>query len=559
MDIMRLNFSHGQYEEQGARVANLAALLDSRRAASPSAASYHPSWPCGSPPPVAVTDALCAVAIDTKGPEIRTGHIKGGAKLDLASGSPFELRSGSAHREAGDASGVWVDYPLEAALLPGDLVYIDDGQICLRAESASPGVLRCTVVHGGRLGDKKGINVPGRPVDLPAFTAYDQAVLAWGVSRGVDLVFASFTRSAEDVTAMRAFLASCGPGGDRVQVIAKIESTQGVANFDEILAAADGIMVARGDLAIEIPLEDVPVVQKSLIARCNAAGKPVIVATQMMESMEKRPRPTRAEAADVANAVLDGADGVMTSGETTNGDHPELVVATMARIAARAELALVTGELAPSASADHHAVAYAPGSRRAQLALAAATAAAAPEVEEEDDDDDEEEEEEVEWGGAGQQQRRQQRQKSRLQQPPLLVVPAVTGSFAAEVGRHRGPARLLAPTFDPRVANRLLLRSGLQPLLVTRPGGEAYSAGEVAALLEAHGKPAVEEALARLAVAYAGERGWTIGHSSAVAAVASGCGDAPSILLLPVGAAAAAGGGARGPAGSAGGKPVRRR
>lgn len=274
-----------------------------------------------------------AIILDTKGPEIRTGDFNVD-KVELKEGSKFTIYC----REEilGDESKCYVTYDnLCEDVKPGDSILIDDGLVGLKVESVEGNKINCVVTNSGVVSNHKGINVPGVSIKLPSLTEKDISDLKFGVEQGVDMIAASFVRTAEDVLTIRETLNRFG--GEDVLIFSKIENREGVDNIDRIIKFSDGIMVARGDLGVEIPTEEVPIVQKMIIEKCNVAGKPVITATQMLDSMIRNPRPTRAEASDVANAILDGTDAIMLSGETANGKYPIEAVNTMARIAEKTE------------------------------------------------------------------------------------------------------------------------------------------------------------------------------------------------------------------------------
>ena len=275
-----------------------------------------------------------AILVDTRGPEVRIKTFAEG-EIELQEGEKFTLTTEDIE---GDSRKVSINYRnLPGDVHPGDRILIDDGLIELRVEKVFPGEIETVVIHGGKLSSRKSINLPGATLNIPFLSPDDKRDIEFAFEQNVDFIAASFVRSAEDIISIRRLAEE-----NRViiKIIAKIENYKGVENFKEILKAADGIMIARGDLGVEIPAEDVPLVQKSIIAACNHAGKPVITATQMLDSMIRNPRPTRAEASDVANAIFDGTDAVMLSGETAQGAFPVEAVETMARIALRTERAL---------------------------------------------------------------------------------------------------------------------------------------------------------------------------------------------------------------------------
>ena len=314
MNVMRLNFSHGDYEEHGRRISNLREVM-------------------------AETGMRAAILLDTKGPEIRTIKLEGGNDVSLVAGQEFTFTTD--RTVIGNNKIVAVTYEgLTSDLKAGDTVLVDDGLIAMEVKEVSGKEVKCIVKNNGDLGENKGINLPGVSVNLPALAEKDINDLKFGCEQGIDFVAASFIRKAEDVLAVRKVL--CENGGENVKIISKIENQEGLNNFDSILEVTDGVMVARGDLGVEIPVEEVPFAQKMMIEKCNEAGKPVITATQMLDSMIKNPRPTRAEANDVANAIIDGTDAVMLSGETAKGKYPVEAVKVMARIAEKTDPLIYT-------------------------------------------------------------------------------------------------------------------------------------------------------------------------------------------------------------------------
>lgn len=332
MDIMRLNFSHGSYVDKIQCIKNLHTALESFR-------GEQIDWDDGA------LENYCAIAADTKGPEIRTGCFKNATTVELEAGQELLLSTDVSLFNEGNNHKIYVDYDSLVDEVPvGSVIYVDDGLIGLDVIGANveTGELITRVQNSGVLGQQKGCNIPGVSLSMPALTSQDEEDLAFAASQGVDIVFASFIRRASDIEDVRAAL---GYEGRNIHIIAKIESVEGVDNFDSILEVCDGVMVARGDLGIEIPPEKVFLAQKMMISKCNVAGKPVICATQMLESMVHNPRATRAECSDVANAVLDGADCVMLSGETAKGKYPMEAVRTMSLIVKEAESAIEYREL----------------------------------------------------------------------------------------------------------------------------------------------------------------------------------------------------------------------
>ena len=293
MDVARFNFSHGDHEEQKSRMDLLKELRQE-------------------------LNTNTAILLDTKGPEIRTGGLKGGKRIMLKAGEQFTLTT---EEIEGDESKVSITYEgLVQDVDAGRVILIDDGLIELKVVGKSEKEIFCEVINGGELGERKGVNVPNVAVRLPAITEKDKDDIRFGVEQGIDFIAASFVRNAECVLEIKAYLKELG--APYVPIIAKVENAEGIKNIDEIIRAADGVMVARGDLGVEIPAEEVPYLQKMIIQKCNMNFKTVITATQMLDSMMRNPRPTRAEVTDVANAVYDGTDAVMLSGETAQGKYP---------------------------------------------------------------------------------------------------------------------------------------------------------------------------------------------------------------------------------------------
>ncbi len=396
MRVARLNFSHGSPAEHAARIARVRAAASAEGVA-------------------------VAVLQDLQGPRLRVGAVVAGTVL--TAGQDFVL---DARRGPGDATGAGLAHArrISAAVRAGDRVLVDDGRLELVVRDVSPGVLRCVVRAGGPLGARKGVNLPDSAVELPALTDKDRADVRFGLAHGVDYIALSFVASAGHVRVLQDFIRRAG--GD-APVVAKIERPEALAELAAIVGRADGVMVARGDLALEIGPERVPMAQKAIIRAANGAGIPVVTATQMLESMVYAPKPTRAETSDVANAIFDGTDAVMLSAETAVGAYPVASVAAMAAVAREAEAALPYGNLGA-----HDAV-------RAGAAVTQAISAAAVEI-------------------------------ARRLGVAAILAGTTTGSTARAVARQRPEMPLVGVTPSAETYRRLALVWGVQPVVVALAG-----------------------------------------------------------------------------------------
>ena len=307
MNVARLNFSHGTHEEHRKTIETFRRVRDEQ-------------------------DRPAAILLDTKGPEIRLGDFENGSEI-LEEGDEFTLTSEECPGTKERVSTTYKALPSQVSL--GTSILIDDGRVRLRVAGTTEDEVRCIVVNGGKISNRKGVNIPNQSLDLEYISEADRQDILFGIEMDVDYVAASFVRSGADVKVLRSLLNE--NGGDRIKIISKIENTEGIENFKEILALSDGIMIARGDMGVEVDFEKLPGIQKKFIKECCKAGKTVITATQMLESMTHSPAPTRAEITDVANAVFDGTSAVMLSGESAAGDYPVETVKAMAKIVSQAE------------------------------------------------------------------------------------------------------------------------------------------------------------------------------------------------------------------------------
>ncbi len=392
MDVARLNFSHGTHEDHRKMIATVreAARLERK---------------------------IVGIMLDIKGPKIRTGLIENDG-VELNDGDRIILTTDEI---VGTKERISISYDgLPEDVRVGSIIRIDDGLIGMRVEKVENREIHCIVTNGGALKNRKGINAPGVRLRLPGVTDKDIEDILFGIEQGVDIIAASFVRKASDVLEIRKLLEDHHIQCD---IISKIEAQEGLDLIDEIIAVSDGLMVARGDLGVEIPTEEVPIAQKLLIERCNKAGKVVITATQMLDSMQRNPRPTRAEATDVANAIFDGTDAIMLSGETAAGRYPVEAVTTMAQIALRAERALETHEVMGRHRNDVQ--------RTQTDAISNAVRSVAQEL------------------GAG-----------------AIVTSTESGFTARMVSKHRPQSLIIAVTPHAAVARRLTLCWGVYPVLV---------------------------------------------------------------------------------------------
>lgn len=402
VSVARLNLSHGSHEEHAARIARVREAA--RRCELP-----------------------VAVMLDTRGPEVRTTPL-GGPPVELVPGEGFQIHVDGRRTTSVGTSVSHVRLPEEVE--PGALVLVDDGRIELRVLEVGGEGVRCEVVRGGELGGRKGVHVMGTRLSLDFLGDTDRADLRFAAEQGADYLAASFVRSAEDVKRIRELLSGWGA---ELPIIAKIENREGVEHLDDVVAAADGTMVARGDLGVALPVEEVPLVQKRIIRTTVAAGKPVVTATQMLDSMERNFRPTRAEASDVANAIFDGTSAVMLSGETARGRYPLEAVRTMVRLARSAEQALAEyGDL-----------------QRLELGASGTVTEA------------------VARGAV--------HLAHQLRAAAILTV-TETGFTSRAVSKCRPRCPILAVTSDPSVARRLCLNWGVTPLLIDAGAAEGDAA-----------------------------------------------------------------------------------
>jgi pyruvate kinase len=409
MDVARLNMSHGSQDRHRAVYQQVRAASD---------AAGH----------------SVGVLVDLQGPKIRLGTFRDGP-VRLTPGQEFTI---TVRPTAGDEHEASTTYPgLAGDVRPGDTVLVDDGRVVLQVKGVQDGRVRTQVIIGGTVSDHKGLNLPGTAVSAPALTEKDQADLRWALQLRADMIALSFVQGPADAAGARKIMDEAGV---RLPLIAKIEKPQALDTLDEIVAAFDGVMVARGDLGVELPLEQVPMAQKRIIAQARDKAKPVIVATQMLESMISAPRPTRAEASDVANAVLDGADALMLSAETSVGEYPAGTVATMARIITAAE----RDYLRPAPSLPPMPATTVPATTVPATTVPATTVPATT-------------------GGAI---ARAAAEVGAVVGARALVAFTITGETARRLARYRSPIPLLAFTPQPATRSQLALTWGVETFIV---------------------------------------------------------------------------------------------
>ena len=391
MNCARFNFSHGDHEEHLGRINMV------REAAKKAG-------------------KVISLILDTKGPEMRLGEFKDG-KVMLEKGNKFTLTYDD---EPGDETHVSVNHKgLYTEVKPGDTLLLSDGLVALKVDEIKGKDIVTTIQNSGKMSTRKRVAAPGVSLGLPPISEQDAKDIIFGCEQDMDFVAASFIQRPDDVLAIRKLIEE---HNGRMEIIPKIENLEGVKNFDAILEVSDGIMVARGDLGVEVPAEDVPLIQKEIIRKCNAAGKPVIVATQMLDSMERNPRPTRAEVSDVGNAILDGTDAIMLSGETASGDYPVEAVSTMNRIAQRIESSLEYKELYVERGLHHL--------KSRTRAIAHATVQMAYELD-----------------------------------VPAIITPTESGYTTKVVSKYRPKAAIVAYTPSEKALRQLNLRWGVYPVL----------------------------------------------------------------------------------------------
>ena len=391
MNCARFNFSHGDHEEHLGRINMV------REAAKKAG-------------------KVVSLILDTKGPEMRLGEFKDG-KVMLEKGNQFTLTYDDV---PGDETHVSVNHKgLYTEVKPGDTLLLSDGLVALKVDEIKGKDIVTTIQNSGKMSTRKRVAAPGVSLGLPPISEQDAKDIIFGCEQDMDFVAASFIQRPDDVLAIRKLIEE---HNGRMEIIPKIENLEGVKNFDAILEVSDGIMVARGDLGVEVPAEDVPLIQKEIIRKCNAAGKPVIVATQMLDSMERNPRPTRAEVSDVGNAILDGTDAIMLSGETASGDYPVEAVSTMNRIAQRIESSLEYKELFVERGLQHL--------KSRTRAIAHATVQMAYELD-----------------------------------VPAIITPTESGYTTKVVSKYRPKAAIVAYTPSEKALRQLNLRWGVYPVL----------------------------------------------------------------------------------------------